>query len=227
MKRDDLDPPFAFDDEPEFDRWIDNTIALVNLPVKEGEVDFKELPKPIDLSNLRDSLQLLAREVMEAYTVELDAHNLRRNPEEWKEWGGKKPPRKLKQGKKSDYIYGADTGVGHGDWDEHWRQTFHTPRGNPGTNRTEKDGPSLAPLHVVYFRVRDWWQQHVGKSFEPRFSYSVERPQQHKFKEYDLDYCNSEARLLTYITTWLDDRYEINNVQSICTAGRRVPKSGE
>lgn len=225
MKRDDLDPPFAFDDEAAFDGWIDNVIAWVNYPVLEGEVDFKEQPKPVDLSNLRESLKLLVREVMEAYLAELDAHNLRRDPEEWKDWGGKKPPRKLKRGKKSDYIYGADTGAGQGDWDEHWRTTFYVPRGNPGSNRVVEGGPSLAPLHLVYFMVRDWWQQHVGANFDPKFSYK--RQQRARTKEYDLDCCNSEARLLTYIASWLDDRYEINNVQSICTAGRRVPKTGE
>ncbi|WFU64839.1 hypothetical protein [Bradyrhizobium brasilense] len=205
------EPPFPMSPE---EAWLDSVIRQVN---KDAEPDGwvviqSDLRKAVDLSPHRASLAELVTNCAEVYFVALADYNLRRDPAEWAEfWQQIGEPRKKGRPPKERL----------GEFWQYWK----ADGGNSGRSRTNPDGPPITPLRAIVPLVRSWWQQHVKRSFEPKFSYGKKQPR--KLVEYDLDFCNPAARLMINITTWLDSDYDYNAASSAVRSRAIRAKSAE
>ena len=98
---------------------------------------------PVDEASYRR----LVRGVWLIWRVAMDDYELRHDPD-------KPKPRLQDNWNPEDvaYDYGDRAGAGLEDWDEWWRQVYHTPAG-----RRWPEGIPRAPLYPVFYLARAWW----------------------------------------------------------------------
>ena len=106
-----------------------------------------------DLDVDKDSLRWLVRRAWLLWRVAMDDYEMRHDPD-------KPKPRLSDNWSPTDtvYDYGDDTGAGLEDWDEWWRQVYHTPAG-----RRWPAAIPRVPLYGVFYLARAWWFKNTDK----------------------------------------------------------------
>ena len=190
----------------------DAIIARVNAKIDHPAKELREPSPGLNLTPYRDDIARLLAELEELYMVELGDYEMR-NPTD-------SPAKKLEDNPISApdqlFGYGADAGAGWEGWDEIWRSSTARPRGNPGHNRIWIGGPPIKPLHSIYGRTCQWWQERSLGRFHPTFFVDYEREYDGCVSEY-----NAPARFLLCIIQTLDPGYTIKNARGLYETMRK------